>query len=53
VALKHFHASGSKYLLTYDLPATEENTDIVSGWWRPINHAEHLPRHVTWVVEET
>jgi hypothetical protein len=41
-ALKHFHESGSKYLLTTTFPRTEQNDDIVTGWWRPIN-LEHPP----------
>jgi hypothetical protein len=36
-ALKHFHDSGSKYLLTTTFQDTLANVDIVTGWWRPIN----------------
>lgn len=36
-ALKHFHDSGSKYLLTTTFASTQENVDIGPGWWRPIN----------------
>lgn len=36
-ALKHFHDSGSRYLLTTTFPQTRENVDILTGWWRPIN----------------
>jgi hypothetical protein len=36
-ALKHFHDSGSKYLLTTTFLETQENVDIGAGWWRPIN----------------
>jgi hypothetical protein len=36
-ALKHFHDSGSKYLLTTTFASTQENVDIGAGWWRPIN----------------
>lgn len=36
-ALKHFHDSGSKYLLTTTFLDTQANVDIATGWWRPIN----------------
>jgi len=36
-ALKHFHDSGSKYLLTTTFSSTQENVDIGAGWWRPVN----------------
>lgn len=36
-ALKHFHDSGSRYLLSTTFPETRANFDIVTGWWRPIN----------------
>lgn len=36
-ALDNFRASGSKYLLTTTFSETEENTDIKTGWWRPVN----------------
>jgi hypothetical protein len=36
-ALKNFHDSGSRYLLTTTFPDTRENEDIDTGWWRPIN----------------
>lgn len=36
-ALKHFHDSGSKYLLTTTFPDTRTNVDIATGWWRPVN----------------
>jgi hypothetical protein len=36
-ALKHFRDSGSKYLLTTTFPETQENEDIRTGWWRPVN----------------
>ncbi|MFF1451342.1 class I SAM-dependent methyltransferase [Streptomyces sp. NPDC058274] len=36
-ALTRFRASGSRYLLTTTFAGTHANTDIVTGWWRPIN----------------
>jgi hypothetical protein len=36
-ALKHFHDSGSRYLLTTSFLDTRANVDIGPGWWRPIN----------------
>jgi hypothetical protein len=36
-ALGNFRASGSKYLLTTTFLKTEENVEIGTGWWRPIN----------------
>ncbi|HEY3876998.1 MAG TPA: hypothetical protein VGM12_00215 [Trebonia sp.] len=36
-ALKHFHDSGSKYLLTTTFLDTKANVDIGPGWWRPVN----------------
>lgn len=36
-ALSNFRASGSKYFLTTSFRETEENVDIGTGWWRPIN----------------
>ncbi|HEV7932068.1 MAG TPA: class I SAM-dependent methyltransferase [Actinomadura sp.] len=36
-ALGNFARSGAAYLLTTDYVATEENLDIVNGWWRPVN----------------
>ncbi|HEX6452655.1 MAG TPA: class I SAM-dependent methyltransferase [Trebonia sp.] len=35
--LSNFRASGSKYFLTTTFRETEENVDIGTGWWRPIN----------------
>lgn len=35
--LGNFRASGSRYLLTTSFTGTEENADIHSGWWRPVN----------------
>jgi hypothetical protein len=53
-ALKHFRDSGSKYLLTTTFRATEENTDIVCGWWRPVNLERSpfsLPEPVRWLPD--
>ncbi len=36
-ALTRFRQSGSRYLLTTSFAQTRTNTDIVTGWWRPIN----------------
>lgn len=36
-ALKQFHDSGSRYLLTTSFQDTPANVDIATGWWRPIN----------------
>lgn len=36
-ALANFRASGSKYLLTTTFTDTEKNSDIHTGWWRPVN----------------
>jgi hypothetical protein len=36
-ALTRFRESGSRYLLTTTFSRTAANTDIVTGWWRPIN----------------
>jgi hypothetical protein len=36
-ALTRFRESGSRYLLTTTFSRTPANTDIVTGWWRPIN----------------
>lgn len=53
-ALKHFHDSGSKYLLTTSFLKTRENVDIVTGWWRPINLLEppfSLPKPIDMVFD--
>jgi hypothetical protein len=36
-ALTRFRESGSRYLLTTTFARTPANTDIRTGWWRPIN----------------
>lgn len=36
-ALRNFKRSKSEYLLTTTFPATEENQDILTGEWRPLN----------------
>ncbi|KOU57724.1 hypothetical protein ADK57_38080 [Streptomyces sp. MMG1533] len=36
-ALTRFRESGSRYLLTTTFFGTPANTDILTGWWRPIN----------------
>jgi hypothetical protein len=36
-ALGNFARSGAAYLLATDYVATEENVDILNGWWRPVN----------------
>ncbi|MCW2945250.1 MAG: hypothetical protein JWR24_1967 [Actinoallomurus sp.] len=36
-ALDNFARSGAEYLLTTSYIATEENIDILNGWWRPVN----------------
>ena len=36
-AIRNFHKSGTKYLLTTTFTGIKENTDIVSGRVRPIN----------------
>ncbi|MEV3906694.1 class I SAM-dependent methyltransferase [Streptomyces canus] len=36
-ALTRFRESGSRYLLTTTFSRTPANTDIVTGWWRPID----------------
>jgi len=48
-ALKNIKTSGSTYLLTTTFPENLENTDIVTGGWRPINlqcHPFDLPEPV-------
>jgi SAM-dependent methyltransferase len=36
-ALDNFARSEAEYLLTTNYVATEENIDILNGWWRPVN----------------
>lgn len=36
-ALENFRASGAKYLLATTYPSRQQNWDIVTGGWRPIN----------------
>ncbi|MBT2401240.1 class I SAM-dependent methyltransferase [Streptomyces sp. ISL-100] len=36
-ALTRFRESGSRFLLTTTFAQTRTNTDILTGWWRPIN----------------
>ncbi|MET9513754.1 class I SAM-dependent methyltransferase [Streptomyces sp. NPDC002994] len=36
-ALTRFRESGSRFLLTTTFTQTRTNTDILTGWWRPIN----------------
>lgn len=45
-ALKNFKRSGSKYLLTTTYPGVQENHNIATGGWRPLNlqlSPFHLP----------
>lgn len=39
-AIQNFKKSGSKYLLTTTFTDTENNFDIITGWWRPLNLRE-------------
>ena len=36
-ALKNIKESGSKYLMTTTFPEEENNSDIITGGWRPLN----------------
>ena len=36
-ALTNIRTSGAEFLLTTTFPAHDENTAIMTGWWRPLN----------------
>lgn len=53
-ALANFKRSGSTYLLTTTFAGTMENTEIVTGWWRPLNlelSPFNLPRPVDYIKD--
>jgi hypothetical protein len=54
-AIDNIRASGSKYLLTTTFPARSNNSDIVTGQWRPLNIEAppiSLPRPLRLINEE-
>lgn len=54
-ALTRFRESGSRYLLATTFSRTRANTDIVTGWWRPINLSRppfELPQPLRVIGEE-
>lgn len=54
-ALRNFKKSGSTYLLTTSFPDQQENIDIITGGWRPLNlqiHPFNFPKPIDLIDEK-